>query len=63
MKVVVRFCNQWGNFSTKTLDFSDDETFFTFKAKIAQKFLLKGENFILKIMRDGFYVKFYKKIF
>lgn len=63
MKVVARFCNQWGNFSTKTIEFSDGETCLTFRAKIAQKFLLKEEKFILKLMRDGFYVKIFIKNF
>jgi len=56
MKVLVRYCQQWTNFSTKTLEILDDDTLESLERKISEKFKLGSQKFILKLIRDGFTV-------
>ena len=57
MKVLVRFCQQWANYSPKTLDILDEDTVDTLQHKVSQKFRLESQKFILKLNKDGFNVK------
>ena len=58
MKIIVRYCQQWANFTTKMIEILDDDTLVSLKKKVAEKFHLKTPRFFLKINKDGFNVFF-----
>mgnify|MGYP003878007455 CR=1 FL=1 len=56
MRIIVRYCLPWGNFSTQAIDIEPNATVETLQAKIFEKFNIPIRRQLIKFKRDGFSV-------
>ena len=56
MRIIVRYCLPWGNFSTQAIDIDPDAPVETLQGKIFEKFNIPIKKQLIKFKRDGFTV-------
>ena len=57
MKIIVRYCLPWGNFSTQAVYVDSDLDVGDLKRQIEKKFDIKVKKQVLKYKRDGTVVR------
>jgi hypothetical protein len=56
MRLIVRYCQTWGNFSTHTIEISPEADVGELIQKISERFDIPKKKQSLKFKRDGFTV-------
>ncbi len=59
MKVIIRYCLQWGNFTTQAINIEEDADVSALQAKIKEKFDVTESQQVLKFKKDGVTVKIF----
>ena len=57
MRIIVRHCLPWGNFSTQAIDIDPEAQVDVLQSKIYDKFNIPKVKQIIKFKRDGFTVQ------
>lgn len=56
MKILLRYCYFWGNYTTHSLEINPDTSFNELMSKISDKFGINVSDIIIKFYREGFSV-------
>ena len=56
MKIIIRYCLPWGNFSNKVINIEPDQDIKILQQQVERKFEIKPKRQILTYKRDGFTV-------
>jgi len=57
MKLIIRYCLQWGNFTTQAINIDEDADVSALQAKIKEKFDVVESQQVLKFKKDGATIK------